>query len=276
MSDLRAPDPMMPHEYQPSDGPDSPCAVCGMAPDAPMHQQQNSARAQLLRGTSERRGISEFELRDGSNGNLHFTGYAAVWDQPYTVTDRFGEFTEIVERNALKRTLSRNPDVILNINHDGLPLARTTSGTLRIGTDTHGYTVEADLDPAAPLVQLIRSPLERGDITDMSWAFRVTVDDWTETDTGETRVIREVNVDGGDVSIVTTGANRGTTANPLRSALDALTNFDDLLVECRGKDGHVNLDELRSARTNVDRLIRELTPRKTLSVRAAERTLELD
>ncbi len=232
-------------------------------------------RAALLKGTSERRGISEFELRDAGDGVRTFTGYAAVWDQPYTVTDRYGEFTEIVERSAVQRTLSRNPNVVLNLDHSGLPLARTSAGTLRIGTDSHGYTVEADLEPRDPDVQRILYKLERGDVTDMSWAFRVTVDEWSATDDGaETRVIKEVNVDGGDVSIVGNGANPGTEAHPLRSALVALADPDidlEILAECRAEG--FDFDVIRK---NLDSLTERAPARKTMSLRAALRALELD
>jgi HK97 family phage prohead protease len=231
------------------------------------------SRSELLKGAPERRGISEFEVREAKNGLLHFSGHAAVFDQPYEVTDRYGVFTEIIERNALARTLSRNPDVVLNINHDGLPLARTTSGTLRIGADARGLYVEADLEPKDPDVDRIRHKLERGDMSDMSWAFRVTVDEWSEDETQ--RNVQEVNIDGGDVSIVTTGANRNTTAH-LRSIIDSLPRFEDALVECRSADAGISADDLRAASKLLGELATELTPRKTMSIKAAERAALLD
>ncbi len=228
-------------------------------------------RSALLKGVPERRAISEFEVRDGANGLLKFRGYAAVFDQWYEVNDWMGSYDESVERGALKRTLSRKPDVVLNINHDGLPLARTTAGTLKVGTDDHGYEVEADLEPRDPDVDRVRYKLERGDMSDMSWAFRVTVDEWTVLDDGrEQRVIKEVNVDGGDVSIVTTGANRNTTAD-LRSMLAAFTDLD-ALVESRST---LDQDVIVTVRENLGRLV-DPAPRKTMSIRAAERVLELD
>lgn len=236
-------------------------------------ERETPTRSALLKGAAERRGISEFEIRDGSNGLLKFTGYAAVFDHPYEVTDRYGTFTEVIERNALSRTLSRSPDVILNINHDGLPLARTTAGTLRVGTDEHGYHVEADLEPRDPDVDRVRYKLARKDMAEMSWAFRVTVDEWTAEETH--RSVQEVNVDGGDVSIVTTGANRTTEAH-LRSAIHSLSDLDSALVECRSAGLEVELDELLVAQRNLGALITELSPRNTLSVRAAERALLLD
>lgn len=231
---------------------------------------QPDTRAALLKGAPERRGISEFEVRDAGNGLLHFTGYAAVFDDPYEITDRFGTFTETIERKALSRTLSRNPDVVLNVNHDGLPLARTISGTLKLGTDTRGYHVEADLDPRDPDVESVRYKLERGDLSDMSWAFKVLVDVWNDDETE--RSVREVSVDGGDVSIVTTGANRNTNAS-LRGALDALANLD-VLTECR--TAGFDIEAVRAAYATLGTVLVDLTPRTTMSIRAAERALELD
>lgn len=228
-------------------------------------------RSALVKGAPERRGVREYELREGKNGLLHFEGYAALWDVPYEVTDRYGTYTEVVERNALSRTLSRNPDVILNVNHSGLPLARSTAGTLRLGTDSRGYIVDADLEPRDPDVQAIRFKLERGDMGEMSWAFRVTKDTWSENDTH--RSIGEANVDGGDVSIVNTGANRHTTAS-LRSMLDQFKHLN--LVECRANE-QISVDEMIVVRDTLDAAIKAERPtRKTMSIAAAKRALLLD
>lgn len=267
------------------------CPECGadmtdVAPDAPEVEIEVSVsvpvgRAALLKGTSERRGISRpFEVRETSNGLLQFNGYAAVWDQPYTVHDWMGSFTEIIDRKALNRSLSRNPNVVLNINHGrdgGLPLARTASGTMRLAGDNHGLLVDAGLDLRNPKVQELQSVLDRRDTEDMSWAFRVAVDEWTIADNGEeTRLVKEANIDGGDVSVVDQGANPGTTANPLRSALADLADFDRMLVECRSGEG-IDKEVLRAAHDTLGRLLKDDAPaRKTMSLAAARRALELD
>lgn len=227
-------------------------------------------RASLLKGTPERRGISEFEIRE-SGGTLEFNGYAAVWDQTYEVSDWMGTFTESVQRSALQRTLSRNPNVVLNTNHGrngDLPLARTSSGTLRISTDTHGLAVSAGLDLRNPKVQELQSVLERRDTEDMSWAFRVTKDDWSVDDDGnEARVIQEANIDGGDVSIVTAGANPGTSAG-LRSALDAIANLDTALA---ARSGDFDPAVVRAAYNKIGAL---LVPKKALLTMNEIRAME--
>lgn len=233
----------------------------------------NSQRVDVLRGTRERRQTvtSDCELREASNGLLHYEGIFTRFDDPYEVTDRFGTFTETVDRRALTRTLSLKPDVVFLVNHDGLPLARTTSATMRISATENAGIVSADFEPRDPDVQAVRYKVERGDMPDMSWAFRAISDEWNADET-ERRLL-ETSMDGGDVSIVTTGANRNTSGS-FRSALDTFANFDRALTEAREADS-LNVDDLRAAYENLGRLIHEIAPKKTLSIKAAELELML-
>jgi HK97 family phage prohead protease len=118
-----------------------------------------------------------------------------------------GWYTERVDPDAFKRTLSRKPDVRLLINHDGLPLARTRSGTLTLDADSKGLRVTAELDPTDPDVERLTPKMQRGDLNQMSFAFRVVSDIW-EDDTTK-RTLRELDLNDGDVSVVTYPANKG-------------------------------------------------------------------
>ena len=162
-------------------------------------------------------GVSDIEVREAEGSNsLTFTGYATVFNADYSVYDSFGEFTERIAPGAFTRTLTENPDVILNINHAGLPLARTKSGTLKLTQDKVGLRVQAELDRSDPDVQAILPKMRRGDLDEMSFAFRVNSQEWSEDYTD--RTITEVNLSRGDVSIVSFGANP-TTVAALRAAL---------------------------------------------------------
>jgi HK97 family phage prohead protease len=157
------------------------------------------------------------ELREDSGGkSLTFTGYASVFDHRYSVWDMFGEFKEQVKPGAFRNSLAQGADVPFKINHDGMTLARTKSGTMRLAEDTHGLHVEARLDPANPQVQALRSAMERGDIDEMSFAFRVTEDNWS--DDYLDRSIYGADIHKGDVSAVNYGANPATSGATLRSA----------------------------------------------------------
>jgi HK97 family phage prohead protease len=173
-------------------------------------------RAEALDGAREVRrfDVSGLELRDTSDGMLRFSGYASITEHPYEVAD----FQETIARGAFKRTLSEDPDVVLLVNHEGLPLARTKSGTLTLSEDARGLRVDADLNPQDPDVRSLVPKMQRGDVDQMSFAFRATAQDWNEDYTE--RTIRGVALHRGDVSIVTMGANDATTSSvtTIRSA----------------------------------------------------------
>jgi HK97 family phage prohead protease len=163
-------------------------------------------------------GISDIEVREEGDdtGTVTFSGYASVFNHDYEVYDAFGRFTERLAPGAFTRTLTEDPDVMLLINHQGLPLARTKSGTLRLTQDNVGLRVSAQLDANDPDVQAVLPKMRRGDVDEMSFAFRVNDQVWSDDYTD--RTITEVNLARGDVSIVSYGANPATVA-ALRAAL---------------------------------------------------------
>ena len=165
----------------------------------------------------------ELRAADGDDDVLNFDGVASSVDTPYTVRDMFGEFTETMVKGAFTKTLKEKDDVRFLVNHDGIPLARTASKTLNLSTTPHLRAV-APLDARSPLVQTVRSAMDRGDMDQMSIGFRVTRQEWNEDYTE--RWIREVQLF--DVSLVTFPANPTTSASlrSLDEALKALTAYD--------------------------------------------------
>ena len=195
-------------------------------------EQQNTERdpsverrervARDLDGTYETRqfAASGLEVRETSDGGVRFSGYASTTESPYEVAD----FTETIARGAFKRTLGEEPDVVLLVNHTGMPLARTKSGTLTLSEDARGLRVDADLDPSDPDVQSLLPKMRRGDLSEMSFAFRATDQDWNDDYTN--RLIRSVSIHRGDVSIVTMGANPTTSSSvTFREAEEALVEL---------------------------------------------------
>jgi HK97 family phage prohead protease len=174
-------------------------------------KRTNEQKAQALEGLIERREVATggIELRQvDANGQpvLRLSGYASRTEIPYEV----GFYTETIKRGAFKRTLGENPDVQLLVNHSGLPLARTRSGTLRLSEDDLGLRVEADLDPDDADVEALARKMRRGDIDQMSFAFRATDQKWNEDYTQ--RTLLAVSIHRGDVSVVNMGANEASTA----------------------------------------------------------------
>lgn len=153
------------------------------------------------------------ELRAATaDGTRTFAGYAAVHNQ---WADIAGMFRERVVPGAFAKTLAEGADVRMLVNHEGMPIARTKSGTLRLAEDDHGLHVEAALDSSNPKVQELSSAMDRGDLSQMSFGFRTIEDLFDEKpeDGGlPTRDLREVSLKNGDVSPVTFPAYEGTTA----------------------------------------------------------------
>lgn len=156
--------------------------------------------------TFERRmAVSALEIRDDSSAPI-LSGYASTFDQPYDM----GWYSETVAPEAFQRTLGRTPDVRLLINHGGLPLARTTSGTLTLDTDSRGLRVSAQLDPSDPDVQALIPKMRRGDLNQMSFGFRTIEDEWSKD--MSSRTMRNLDLNDGDVSVVTYPANPNASA----------------------------------------------------------------
>lgn len=151
----------------------------------------------------EIRGGIPAEIRADSDG-IKVEGYAAVFGEE---ADIGGMFREVIERGAFKDAIGRD-DVVFLINHDGLPLARTRSGTLRLSEDDHGLKIETSLDPEDPDVKSISGKMRRGDLDKMSFAFYPDVQEWDESGDVPLRTIKRATLL--DVSIVTSPAYEGT------------------------------------------------------------------
>jgi HK97 family phage prohead protease len=149
---------------------------------------------------------TNLELRalDDSEDGWTVSGYAAVFDSPSEPLP----WTEYVKRGAFRKTIKDGADVRLLIDHTGVPLARTKSGTLKLREDEKGLYMEARLDPNNPDAVKMRSALMRGDVSQMSFAFETIKDAWNKDRT--VRELREVKLH--DVSIVTYPAYEETSA----------------------------------------------------------------
>jgi HK97 family phage prohead protease len=161
---------------------------------------------------AEARAAFPVELRaDVDSGAPVLDGYATVYDTWYDVAggpDNGVGWREMFASGSTSKSVAERDDVRLLINHEGTPLARTRSGTLRLESDTTGLRAEAVLDPTSPTVQSLVSALDREDVDEMSLAFRAVRQEWNDDYTE--RIIREAQIF--DVSVVTYPANPATVA----------------------------------------------------------------
>lgn len=200
------------------------------------------------------------ELREDRNGDLHLTGYASTFDEyeVYGGPENYG-WIERIAPQAFDRTMAENPDLHLLINHDGMPLARTKSGTLTLSVDGRGLKVDALLDKTDPDVQALVPKMLRGDMDEMSFAFRVKENTWSaapgfEDDPMSYRLITELSLQRGDVSVVNFGANPHTSAEltTVGQAVGFLANADPNELRNEQLDG----EELRRAQKVLARMFR--------------------
>ena len=154
----------------------------------------------------ESRISTAFEVRSEEDGVAVVEGYAAVFNEDTVIG---GQWQERIAEGAFTDAIGRD-DVVFLINHDGLPLARTRSGTLELSEDKRGLKMRASLDMRDPDARSIVPKMQRGDLDKMSFAFIPTRQKWKDVD-GEDlprRTIEQAELY--DVSIVTTPAYSGT------------------------------------------------------------------
>jgi uncharacterized protein len=140
--------------------------------------------------------VRDIETREAEDGAMRLSGYAAVFNDASVPLP----FSERIAPGAFRKTLSETPDVRLLINHEGLPLARTKNGTLTLSEDEVGLRFDADL-PDTSEARDLWTLIQRGDVDQMSFAFRVIRQKWSADRTE--RTLTEVSLADGDVSVVT-------------------------------------------------------------------------
>ena len=161
----------------------------------------------------EIRGGIPAEVRADDDG-VRVAGYAAVFNEE---ADIMGLFRERIAPGAFRDAIGRD-DVVFLVNHEGLPLARTRSGTLTLKEDERGLYIETELDAEDPDVRAIVGKMRRGDLDKMSFAFRADKQEWDDTQEPPVRTISQASLF--DVSVVTSPAYEGTEIG-LRSLEEA-------------------------------------------------------
>ena len=170
--------------------------------------------------------VRDVEARQAADGTMRLAGYAAVFDDPSVPLP----FVERIAPGAFRKTLSETPDVRLLINHEGLPLARTKNGTLTLSEDSRGLYMDAEIADTSEGRDLYKL-VERGDVDQMSFAFRVIRQKWSED--RSTRTLIELSLADGDVSIVTYPAYPTTSVEAREKLMRAIQS----IKEGRALDG---------------------------------------
>lgn len=196
--------------------------------------------------TIERRMVAAApQLRAADSGQT-LAGYAAVFDSP---TDIGGWWVERIAAGAFKDAIGG--DVRALFDHDsGRVLGRTTAGTLRLSEDAKGLATEIDL-PDTTDGRDVGTLVGRGDLSGMSFGFRVTHDEWDETVDPPVRTIHAVELF--EVSVVTF---------PAYDATEIALRSSRVVQEARtAKQNHIGAAKRLRMKANLDHRIRGLAGR---------------
>lgn len=186
----------------------------------------------------------EVRAEDTDSGSI-LTGRPIVYNSR---TD-LGWFDEIIESGALDN--ADLTDVRFLVNHDmsRIPVARSRrnngNSTMQLMPNEFGMDIRANIDTINNSEsRALRSAVERGDITGMSFAFSVDDEEWTELETDHpTRHIKKIG-SVVEVSAVTFPAYDATEINArskealdnARAALEKARSTDAKLLESRNKE----------------------------------------
>lgn len=139
-----------------------------------------------------------------SDAPIGFRGHAAVFDSRTWIGSKRwgfweeiapGAFTKTIQEADVRFLVNHNPDLILaRMRHD-------PADTLRLAEDDIGLDVDADMAPTTYGNDLAIS-VDRGDVTQMSFAFDMVAYEWTYLADG-TELLRHTEVALWDVSPVT-------------------------------------------------------------------------
>lgn len=191
---------------------------------------------------------ADLQVRAEDGERPGFEGYASVFNAPSVDMG----FIETVDPGAFARTLAAKPDVLANIQHEGglSTIGRTRNGSLQLATDAHGLRVRIeppDTQAGRDALELVRG----GFVNQMSFAFRVVREAWTKGGDGTPlRRLLDVELDGGDVAIVTGPAYPQTTVE-VRATVAAL-------AEDGGAGNQTDADEGASAEDRLANRKRQL------------------
>lgn len=168
-------------------------------------------------------------------------GYFTTFDEPYELYD--GVF-EKIDPHALDG--ADFSDLIMQFDHRGQVLARTSNGSLEFGIDEHGGWCEASLSGCAAARDLYEA-IGNGLVTQMSWGFLIADGGWQyDRDTRTSTITRVSKVY--DVSAVSIPANPGTEIQA-RSYLDGAIEAAlqaERLAEGSGETGERELERMRA------------------------------
>jgi uncharacterized protein len=164
----------------------------------------------------ERRAFTNCRV-EASDDARKIRGHAIVFN---SLSVDLGGFREIIAPEAVDRTLTEALDVRALVDHDsGKVIGRTRAGTLSLRKDTRGLRIEVEPDPEISYAKDIMRAVARGDISGMSFGFRVIGDEWEYDEDTPVRTVTDMVIS--EVSIVSFPAYPSTNVEVALRSLHA-------------------------------------------------------
>ena len=189
----------------------------------------------------EKRFLGTCELRsiDGEE-SPKIRGYAAIFDKRADL----GYFTESVAKGAFTRTLQEGADVRALVDHEPSKiLGRNKAGTLEVREDATGLYIEID-PPNTQLGKDVVESIKRGDLSQMSFGFRVKKQEWEEVEDEKShRTLTDVDLF--DVSVVTYPAYEDTEVSVRSLYTSRKEELNQVKEEVRLKNSNSRSRKLR-------------------------------
>jgi HK97 family phage prohead protease len=173
--------------------------------------------------------VTEVRANDPAGTNsLIILGQPIVFDKPTTINSPAGQYTEVIRRGALDGADLSDARLLFNHDLNRVPLARTPK-TMQLTVSPAGLEMTAQL-PDTPEARSVHTAVVRGDLSGMSFAFKVPPggDHWD----GRTREILKIEKIY-EVSIVPFPAYPESSVEA-RSALQAINESARaaVLIKC--------------------------------------------
>ena len=158
--------------------------------------KQDKESKSVCRRAFEADALSIEKREEGDDTPSKLVGHAAVFNMEtdlgwFREKIAPGAFTEALKGDDVRALFNHNPDIILG---------RSKANTLRMWEDERGLGVEIDL-PDTQQAKDLRTSIERGDVSQMSFAFQPVVDEWDQSEEPPLRTLKAVRLF--DVSPVT-------------------------------------------------------------------------
>ena len=200
----------------------------------------------------------EVETRDSGAGGWEFRGLAARTDydyQPWVGS----QVSERITGDAFRSINTDN--VVMLLDHGGLPLASTRAGTLALSVTSRGLEYRASVPADDPDGARLMAKIRSGAVWGSSMGFYVREQNWD--DENQTRIINDLQVF--DVSPV------GIPANPATDVEASHTSLASELAEIRRMVS--GLSEVRQTSEQVAEEIEECLAADALRLRVRRAAL---